>query len=127
MERKLKDLKASPELKSADIKTKLIHTICWKAVETQTRRFRTSSDLFRETRKKERMEKELKDLKASLELKSADIKTKQGSIALGQEQISKLEHMLKEQKSATEKGQKELDGMNQKVSVRNCASRPSHQ
>ena len=63
------------------------------------------------------MEKELKDLKLSLETKSADIKTKQGSIALGQEQIAKLEHMLKEQKSATEKGQKELDALNQKVSI----------
>jgi uncharacterized coiled-coil protein SlyX len=64
------------------------------------------------------MEKEVKELKAALEAKAADIKTKQASIQLGQEQISKLEHMLKEQKGSTDKAQKELDGLNQKVGNR---------
>eukprot|EP00899_Mesostigma_viride_P002905 jgi/Mesvir1/12615/Mv16076-RA.1 len=69
----------------------------------------------REMRKKERMEKEMKELKMALEHRQLDIKQKQSLVVNGQEQIAKLEHMLKEQRSNTEKVSKENEALNQKV------------
>ncbi|KAJ7531789.1 hypothetical protein O6H91_14G058500 [Diphasiastrum complanatum] len=69
----------------------------------------------REVKKKERMEKEIKDLKASVEAKQNEIKLKQAAVTEAQEQVAKLDHSLREQKQVVEKAQKDLDAVNQKV------------
>lgn len=52
----------------------------------------------KEQTRKKHMEKELKDLKAVLESRQSEIKSKQQQIAQGQERIQRLELQLKEQK-----------------------------
>lgn len=69
----------------------------------------------RELKRKERMEKEIRELKVSLESKQNEIKSKQQEVADSQEQVEKLEHQLREQKQLADKVQKELDAVNQKV------------
>lgn len=69
----------------------------------------------RELRKKERMEKEMKELKATLEQRTQEIKMKQSLVAQGEDQISRLEQMLKEQRASTDKAQKEYNALNEKV------------
>jgi predicted nucleic acid-binding Zn-ribbon protein len=59
----------------------------------------------RELRKKERMEKEMKELKETLEHRAREIKARQGMVAQGEDQISKLEQMLKEQVGVAHEGE----------------------
>ncbi|PNH05361.1 hypothetical protein TSOC_008387 [Tetrabaena socialis] len=69
----------------------------------------------REVRKKERMEKEMKELRTQLEVRSGDIKQKQLQVTATEEQVGKLEQMLRESKLATEKVQKEYNLLNEKM------------
>ena len=57
-----------------------------------------SNEAQREARKKEKIEKELKQAKNDLEAKTAELKTKQGNLQRAQEDIGKLEQQLKEQR-----------------------------
>ncbi|KXZ47347.1 hypothetical protein GPECTOR_36g70 [Gonium pectorale] len=69
----------------------------------------------REIRKKERMEKEMKELRQQLEVRSSEIKQKQMQVTTTEEQVGKLEQMLRESKLATEKVQKEYNMLNEKM------------
>lgn len=57
-----------------------------------------SNEAQRETRKKEKIEKELKQAKSDLETRTAELKTKAGNLQRAQEDITKLEQQLKEQR-----------------------------
>lgn len=69
----------------------------------------------RELRKKERMEKEMKELRLSLEARQSEIKQKQGQIQATEETSQRMEQLVRDSKLATEKVQKEYNQMNEKV------------
>lgn len=71
------------------------------------------------------MEKELKELRIALDGRQNDIRQKQLTIAQGQEQVTKLESMVREQKQAAEKAQKELDIVTQQVTMHSSFARDS--
>lgn len=56
------------------------------------------NEASRETRKKEKMERELKQLQNELEYKMTDIKTMQQCLNKSKEELLKCEQQLKEQK-----------------------------
>lgn len=68
----------------------------------------------RETRKKERMEKEMKELKLALEARQLEIKQKQAMVASADEQLARLQVVLKEANQATERVQKEYNLLSEK-------------
>ena len=51
---------------------------------------------YRELRKKERLEREMKELKSALEARQADIKAKSAAATQAEEQVQRLEQSLKE-------------------------------
>ena len=57
-----------------------------------------SNEAQREARKKEKIEKELKQTKNDLEARNAELRTKTGNLQRAQEDITKLEQQLKEQR-----------------------------
>ena len=57
-----------------------------------------NNEAQRETRKRDKMERELKQTKADLDAKSSEIKTMQTRIQGYKDDISKLEQQLKEQR-----------------------------
>ena len=57
-----------------------------------------SNEAQREARKKEKTEKELKQAKNDLETRTAELRTKAGNLQRAQEDITKLEQQLKEQR-----------------------------
>ncbi|KAM3835804.1 cilia- and flagella-associated protein 58 [Vipera latastei] len=67
------------------------------------------NEASRETRKKEKMERELKQLQNELEYKVADIKTMQQGLNKSKEELLKCEQQLKEQKILNERATKELE------------------
>ncbi|XP_070812760.1 cilia- and flagella-associated protein 58-like, partial [Pituophis catenifer annectens] len=67
------------------------------------------NEASRETRKKEKMERELKQLQNELEFKVADIKTMQQGLNKSKEELLKCEQQLKEQKILNERATKELE------------------
>ncbi|KAG2452283.1 hypothetical protein HYH02_003307 [Chlamydomonas schloesseri] len=69
----------------------------------------------REIRKKERMEKDMKELRQQLEMRTAEIKSKQLQMAATEEQVARLEQMLRDAKFATEKVQKEYNMLNERM------------
>eukprot|EP00898_Chlorokybus_atmophyticus_P000353 jgi/Chlat1/1318/Chrsp118S01746 len=73
------------------------------------------ADAEREQRKKERMEKEMKELRGGLEARQAEIRSKQALVAQGQEQLARYEVLLKEQRAASERAGKEAEALAQKV------------
>merc|ERR1711998_472750 len=70
------------------------------------------ADTEKENKKKEKLEK---DLKQSLESRQHDIKSKQAEIVKNQEQQTKLEHAVREEKGKTDKASKEWESLNQRV------------
>ena len=68
----------------------------------------------REVRKKERMEKEMKELKSALEARQLEIKHKQSLVSSAEEQVSKLQSLIKEANQATDKVQKEYNLLSEK-------------
>ena len=69
----------------------------------------------RELRKKERMDKEMKELRLSLEARQSEIKQKQVQIQATEETSQKMEQLVRDSKLATEKVQKEYNQLNEKV------------
>jgi chromosome segregation ATPase len=69
----------------------------------------------REVRKKERMEKEMKDVKSALEERQMEIKQKVALVAGADEQVAKLQGLLKEAQQNTEKVQKEYNLLSEKT------------
>ncbi|CAM6127709.1 unnamed protein product [Calypogeia fissa] len=69
----------------------------------------------REMKKKERLEREIKDVKHSLDQKQNEVKDKLVILAEQQEVVSKLENQLREQKGILEKTTKDFEFANQKV------------
>jgi chromosome segregation ATPase len=69
----------------------------------------------RETRNKERLERELKDARASIDQKTLENRSKQEALARAKEEMSKLEHMLREQKTVIEKTSKEQEHLQAKA------------
>ncbi|XP_068807258.1 cilia- and flagella-associated protein 58 [Struthio camelus] len=67
------------------------------------------NEATREARKKEKMEKELKNLLAEMDNKQAEIKTLQQHIQKNKEEQLKVEQHLKEQKILNERAGKELE------------------
>ena len=57
-----------------------------------------NNEAQRESRKKEKMERELKMSKNELESKAGELKTKQNQLQKAQEEITRYEQQLKEQK-----------------------------
>eukprot|EP01059_Diplonema_ambulator_P034232 TRINITY_DN757_c0_g1_i1.p2 TRINITY_DN757_c0_g1~~TRINITY_DN757_c0_g1_i1.p2 ORF type:complete len:888 (+),score=470.00 TRINITY_DN757_c0_g1_i1:4677-7340(+) len=72
-------------------------------------------DLETEVRKRERNDKELKELNLVLQNRLADIKQKQLLIGQGLENIQRLEHNLKEEKARTDRIAKEFDTLNNQL------------
>lgn len=68
-----------------------------------------------ENKKKDKLEREMKELRFSMDAKQNDVKAKQAQVLENQEQVDKLDMQLKEQKGVTDKAQKELDLVLQKV------------
>jgi len=66
----------------------------------------------RELRRKERLERELKELRQAVEKKQEDITSKQAQISKGAEHIAGLERQLRDQRAATEKAEKEYEQLN---------------
>ncbi|OAE18620.1 hypothetical protein AXG93_1923s1770 [Marchantia polymorpha subsp. ruderalis] len=69
----------------------------------------------REMKKKERLEREVKELKNSLDSKQNEVKEKMGTMVEQQEVVAKLETTLREQKAIVEKAVKDFELANQKV------------
>lgn len=57
----------------------------------------------------------MKDLRFQMEQRQTEVKAKQLQVIEGQEQVDKLDAQLKEQRTHTDKVQKELDLVLQKV------------
>ena len=57
-----------------------------------------SNEAQREIRKKEKLERELKQVKSEVETKHSELKAKQNQAQKAQEENSRLEHQLKEQR-----------------------------
>jgi uncharacterized protein (DUF2344 family) len=84
-------------------------------------------EIEKEQRRKDLLERELKvidvifishpnqELKSSLDQRQQEIKNKQQSISQGHEKIQRLELQLKEQRSLTEKAQKDWETLNQRT------------
>src|SRR6185437_6397710 len=72
-------------------------------------------EVDKEHRRKDVLEKELRDLKTVLEQRQIEIKQKQALISQGNERIQRLELQLKEQKSLTEKALKDYENLNQRT------------
>eukprot|EP00742_Colponemidia_sp_Colp-10_P001279 GILJ01001378.1.p1 GENE.GILJ01001378.1~~GILJ01001378.1.p1 ORF type:complete len:869 (-),score=252.53 GILJ01001378.1:154-2760(-) len=66
----------------------------------------------REQRRKERLEKELKELRQTLEQRHQELKQKQNMITQGAEQIAKLEQQLKDSKLQMDKLGREYEDLN---------------
>lgn len=60
-----------------------------------------NNEAQRETRKRDKMEREMKQTKAELDAKASEIKTMQTQIQRYKEDIGKLEQQLKEQRVST--------------------------
>ncbi|XP_062457935.1 cilia- and flagella-associated protein 58 isoform X2 [Pezoporus occidentalis] len=73
-------------------------------------------EVTRETRKKERLEKELKNLLAEMDDKQTEIKNLQQDIQRNKEEQLKMEQNLKEQKLLNEKAGKELEQLHMRNS-----------
>ncbi|KAL3864718.1 hypothetical protein ACJMK2_006491 [Sinanodonta woodiana] len=71
-----------------------------------------NNEAQREARKRDKMDRELKQSKADLDAKSLDIKTMQTQIARYKEDITKLEQQLKEQRILNERAIKDADILN---------------
>ena len=69
----------------------------------------------REMRHKERLEREMRDLKRQLDERAVEVKAKQTTVQAAQEQVKRLEKQLHDQHGATERAQRESDGLTQKV------------
>ena len=71
-----------------------------------------SNESQRETRKKDKMERELKQAKVDLETRSTEMKTMQGQIDRYKADVTKLEQQLKEQRIMNERAIKDSDILN---------------
>ena len=69
----------------------------------------------KELRQKERLEREMRDLKRQLDERAFELKAKQATVNAAQEQVLRLEAQLKEQRSSTDRAQREYDALTQKV------------
>ena len=69
----------------------------------------------KELRRKERMEREVKELRTVLETRQHEVKAKQAQVQHGEEQIARLEQMLKEQRTMTERATKDYNTMSERV------------
>ena len=69
----------------------------------------------REVKKKERIERELRNLKMELSARDTEIKIQVGQIKAGQEQITQLSETVKEAKNFAERSGKELQLTNMRV------------
>lgn len=71
--------------------------------------------LSREVKKKERIERELRNLKTEMSARDTEIKTQLGQIKAAQDQISQLSESVKEAKNFAERSGKELQLTNMRV------------
>ena len=69
----------------------------------------------KETKRKEKMERDMKELKELLEEKTYEIKQKQHSLKEGDEAVKCLEKLLKDQQGATSRAQKDYNGLSDKL------------
>ncbi|XP_038613466.1 cilia- and flagella-associated protein 58 [Tachyglossus aculeatus] len=67
------------------------------------------NEASRETRKKEKLEKELKEIQTDMDNKQVEIKTLQQCVQKSKEELLKLEQQLKEQRILNERAAKELE------------------
>ena len=72
-------------------------------------------DLETEVKKRERNDKELKELNLVLQNRLADIRQKTLLIGQGYDSIQRLEHMLKDEKNRTDRFVKEFDTLNNQL------------
>ena len=73
------------------------------------------AEVEKERRRKDADEKRLKELKATADKRTADIRGKQVQVTAGLENTSKTEQLLREQKQHTDKTLKEVDGLTANV------------
>lgn len=69
----------------------------------------------REQRKREKMEKEIVELRTQLDNRTVEIRNKQAAITAGEENVARLEALLKEQRLTTDRANKEFNLLNEKV------------
>ena len=69
----------------------------------------------KETKRKEKMERDVKELKTLLEEKTHEIKQKAHSLKEGDEAVKRLEKLLKDQQGATSRAQKDYNGLSDKL------------
>jgi len=74
-----------------------------------------SNEAQREQRKKEKLERELKQVSAENESKSAELKAKQSQVQRGQEEISRLEQQLKEHRVLNERAVRDTELLNNRL------------
>ncbi|XP_051837323.1 cilia- and flagella-associated protein 58 isoform X1 [Antechinus flavipes] len=91
--------------KTEKLKDEAEHTISQFQQEIQLRQ----NEASRETRKKEKLEKELKQVQNDMDGKQGEIKTLQQLVQKSKEEIQKFEQQLKEQKILNERAAKELE------------------
>ncbi|KAK9852338.1 hypothetical protein WJX84_004646 [Apatococcus fuscideae] len=68
----------------------------------------------KEVRRRERLEREAKDVRAALEARQQDVKLKQQAAQTAEEQCGRLEHMLRDSQVASDRVQKEWNQLNEK-------------
>ena len=71
-----------------------------------------SNEAQRESRKKDKLDRELRQSRTELDTKSSEIKTLQQQVERYKQDISKTEQQLKEQRIASERSEKEVDVLN---------------
>ncbi|CAM6096413.1 unnamed protein product [Calypogeia fissa] len=83
--------------------------------DVKTRLLAKKVECDRELRKKERLEKDMRDLRISIEDSQMVLKQKEETLNKSQDYVSKLEMALQEQKSAADKSTKMMDALHVQV------------
>lgn len=84
-------------------------------VELNTQIAAKRGETEKERKRKERLERELKELKANVEARQAEIKARSARVSTGVGEIGALEGQLREQKQLSDRAVKEVDGLTQKA------------
>jgi len=74
-----------------------------------------NNEISRETRKKEKVEREINTQKKDLEAKSSEIKTLQTHLQRGKDDYTRMEQQLKEQRVHHEKAVRDMDVLNSRL------------
>eukprot|EP00884_Botryococcus_braunii_P003023 jgi/Botrbrau1/12721/Bobra.67_1s0084.1 len=74
------------------------------------------AEVEREQRRKERLEKEVRELKSKIDAKQGELRSKAAATAAAEEQVHRMEQLLREAQATTDKVQKEYNAVSERVS-----------